>query len=151
MEDYHGKGKHLSKVQKYFGGEDIMVKHWALIFEYNDRVIQYDSGPAMLGSLLVPYVKEIEWNQRANSTYLATIQTSPKAAKEQAIASDLHLTEYDSFKNNCQDWVLELLRMLVPNLPSLAKYEEASIRSKYLQFVENLDQERQMDLLKTEL
>ena len=128
-----------------------MVKHWLLIFEYENRVIQFQGMPATQGHFFKPIIEDIEWNQRANSTYLTTIRTSPKKVMEHAMANELTLTKYDTFKNNCQDWILELLEMIVPDLPSLNKYKEATVSSKYKQFLKNLHQERDDSKIKSEL
>ena len=160
MDDYHGKGKHLPKIRKFFNGEDMMIKHWSLIFEFDHRVIKVHAGMFQLiqsnyendanllfigtglqGSLMHPIFEDLEWNQRANATFLTALQTSPKMIQDLAMANELTLTRYDTVHNNCQEWVLELLRMMIPELPTLTKYINAALRSKYNELMQNIKYE----------
>ena len=115
-------------------------------FNSSNQTIKSDAnllfiGTGLQGSLMHPIFEDLEWNQRANATFLSALQTSPKMIQDLAMANELTLTRYDTVHNNCQEWVLELLRMMIPELPTLSKYIDAALRSKYNELMQNIKYE----------
>ena len=93
-------------------------KHWSVIFDFNDRIIQchvYNlaEGP-LIGGEMCP-----QWNAtvlKPKDYFLGQLIVSPKAMHQLASQHYLNGQEFHVTRRNCQVWALELLEKLDPQL-----------------------------------
>ena len=89
-------------------------KHWSVIFDFNDRIIQchvYNlaEGP-LIGGEMCP-----QWNAtelKPKDYFLGQLTVSPKAMHQLASEHNLNGEEFHVTLRNCQVWALELLEKL---------------------------------------
>ena len=107
----------------------IHLKHWALLFNYGGRKIRYE----MYGNEsndVEPTWTDIGKKPKENIDFrvspLGSIRTSPKSVYDKAGNLAMNREKYRLLDQNCQNWVMDLLESLSPELH--AKATEAKLQ-----------------------
>ena len=77
MNDMQEKIPQLERITKNLGGGDVVVTHWALLFEFDDYSVYYETRPN--NNVLEPRrIPSQEFDKTGEKTLLGTIKISPK-------------------------------------------------------------------------
>ena len=106
----------------------IHFKHWALLFNYGGRKIRYEMYGNESNEVEPTWTdigKKAKENIDFRVDYIDSINTSPKCVYDTACKLAMNREKYRLLDQNCQNWVMDLLKSLDTEL--YAKATKAKI------------------------
>ena len=138
MEGMQEKIPQLQRIAKNLGGGEVVVNHWALKFEFENRSIVYESRPSdqKLHPVWMPME---EFKKSHETTLLGMIQISPKELYEKAKENPMNFGEYHFINFNCQDWIIKLIELVAPEFTDhVEKLKESTVAYRAQKLIEEL-------------
>ena len=151
MEGMQEKIPQLQRIAKNLGGGELVVNHWALKFDFENRSIYYESRPndQKLDPIWMPFE---DFKKTYEATFLGSIRISPKELYEKAKANPMNYGEYHFLNFNCQDWIIKLIETVAPEFSDhLEKLKESTVAYRAQKLIEELQAKHAAKAQKEEL